>query len=240
MAGEASVGAAGAGEEGFTVSAAVRVTPPKIAEIVDVVAVVTDVVVTVKFALVAPAATVTLAGTLVAVEFSDSDTTAPPLGAAPLKVTAPCEEVPPVTLDGLTPIAVSVAPGGAATISEVNAEPFPNVALRFTFVLAETVDVCTLKVTRSDPAVTLTVAGMAATAGLELPSVTCAPPAGAAPSSTTVAMDVAPPVTISGSRKKDFARVAEGVAFTVSSRVSVVSPTAAEIVTTVSLETACV
>lgn len=244
LAGETSVGADGAGAvAGFTVSGAVRVTPPNTAEIVAVVAVVTDVVVTVKLALVDPAETVTLAGVDTDVALSETETVAPPLGAAPLKVTVPCEEAPPVTLDGLTATAVRVTPGGAGgavTMSEVNAEPLPNLAVRFTFVLVDTANVCTLNVTRSDPAATVIVAGMAATAALELESVTCAPPAGAAPSSTTVAVDVAPPVTISGSRKKDFARVAVGVALTVNCLVCVVSPTTAEIVTTLSLETACV
>ena len=64
---------------------------------------VTLLVVTVKVALVAPAATVTLAGTLAtAVLLLDSVTTAPPLGAAPLRVTVPCEELPPVTLLGFS------------------------------------------------------------------------------------------------------------------------------------------
>ena len=64
---------------------------------------VTLLVVTVKVALVAPAATVTLAGTVAtAVLLLDSVTTAPPLGAAPLRVTVPCEELPPVTLVGFS------------------------------------------------------------------------------------------------------------------------------------------
>ena len=94
-AGETRVGAAGVGgAEGFTVSTAVRVTPAKTAEIVTEVEVVTAVVVTVKLALVAPAGTVTLAGTEVAVEFSESVTTDPPAGAAALRVTVPVEDVP--------------------------------------------------------------------------------------------------------------------------------------------------
>jgi hypothetical protein len=205
-AGDDSVGAEGAGVvAGFTVREAVRVTPSKAAEIVDVVAVVTDVVVTVKLALVDPAGTDTLVGVDTDVELSESATVAPPLGAAPLKVTVPCDELPPVTVDGLTATAVSVTPGGAVTINEVNAEPFPKVALRPTVVSAATMNVCTLKEARSDPAGTVIVAGMTATAVLELLSVTCAPPDGATPSSTTVAMEVSPPDTISGSRKKDFA-----------------------------------
>ena len=101
-AGETKVGAAGVGgAEGFTVSAAVRVTPAKTAEMVAEVEAVTEVVVTVKLALVAPASTVTLAGTFAAVELSESVTTAPPAGAAALKVTVPVEEFPPTTLVGL-------------------------------------------------------------------------------------------------------------------------------------------
>ena len=112
--GEISVGAVGVVDDvgGFTVSAAVRVTPPKTAETVAEVEAVTAVVVTVKLTLLAPAGTVTLAGTAVAPELSESDTTAPPLGAAPLKVTVPVEALPPVTLVGLRLKAESVDPVG--------------------------------------------------------------------------------------------------------------------------------
>lgn len=128
-AGESSVGAAGVagvGEVGgFTVSAAVRVTPAKTAEMVAEVEAVTEVVVTVKFALVAPAGTVTLAGTAVAPELSESDTAAPPLGAAALKMTVPVEALPPVTLVGLRLKAESVGPdggggGGGLTVIAAN------------------------------------------------------------------------------------------------------------------------
>ncbi len=78
--------------------------------------VVTVLVVTLKVAVVAPAATVTLAGTLAtAVLLLESVTTAPPLGAAPLSVTVPCEEVPPVTLVGLKAKADTA---GGVTVSE--------------------------------------------------------------------------------------------------------------------------
>ena len=115
-AGETKVGAAGVGgAEGFTVSAAVRVTPAKTAEMVAEVEVVTELVVTVKLALVAPASTVTLAGTVAAVELSESVTTAPPAGAAALKVTVPVEEFPPTTLVGLRDsaeiVGIVVVPG---------------------------------------------------------------------------------------------------------------------------------
>ena len=63
----------------------------------------TALVLTVNEALVAPAATVTLEGTLaVVVLLLESATCAPPAGAAPLSVTVPVEEFPPVTLTGFS------------------------------------------------------------------------------------------------------------------------------------------
>jgi hypothetical protein len=63
----------------------------------------TDDVVAANVALVAPAAIVTLAGTAAtAVLLLESDTTAPPLGAAPVSVAVPVDALPPTTLDGLT------------------------------------------------------------------------------------------------------------------------------------------
>ena len=65
----------------------------------------TALVLTVKDALVAPAATVTLEGTLAAVVLLlESATCAPPVGAGPLNVTVPVEEFPPVTLVGFSEI----------------------------------------------------------------------------------------------------------------------------------------
>ena len=63
---------------------------------------VTDVVFTVKVAVWLPAATVTEAGTVAAVLLLESETEAPPVGAAVLNVTVPVVDVPPVTLAGLT------------------------------------------------------------------------------------------------------------------------------------------
>lgn len=63
----------------------------------------TAAVVTLKLALLAPAATVTLAGTLAAaVLLLESVTTAPPEGAAAVKLAVPVEALPPTTLLGFT------------------------------------------------------------------------------------------------------------------------------------------
>src|SRR5260221_12796464 len=63
----------------------------------------TALVLTVNVALVAPAATVTLGGTVAAaVLLLESATVAPPAGAARLSVTVPVEEFPPVTLVGFS------------------------------------------------------------------------------------------------------------------------------------------
>jgi hypothetical protein len=99
---------------GFTVSVASLVTPASTAEMVAAVAAVTGVVVTVKLALVAPAGTVTLAGTAAAVELSESVTSAPPAGAALVSVTLPCELPPPVTLPGFSARVFRLAAGGGA------------------------------------------------------------------------------------------------------------------------------
>ena len=66
---------------------------------------VTAPVLTVNVALVAPAATVTLAGVRAAfVLLLDSRICAPPAGAGPLKLTVPVEGLPPTTLVGFRTI----------------------------------------------------------------------------------------------------------------------------------------
>ena len=83
----------------------------------------TALVLTVNVALVAPAATVTLEGTLAAaVLLLESVTCAPPAGADPLSVTVPVEEFPPATLVGFSESEESVGGGGGAgmTVSEAD------------------------------------------------------------------------------------------------------------------------
>ena len=79
-------------------SVAVFDTPPDVAVMVAEVFAVTCVVTTVKLAELAPAGTRTLAGTfamegLLLVRL----TATPPIGAGPLRVTVPVEELPPLT-----------------------------------------------------------------------------------------------------------------------------------------------
>jgi len=85
---------------GFTLRVAVRVVP-SVPEIVTGVEAATALVVTLKVAPVAPAATVTVDPTWADGSLLESATTAPPVGAAPLSVTVPVELFPPVTLVGL-------------------------------------------------------------------------------------------------------------------------------------------
>ena len=84
----------------------------------------TGLVVTANVALVAPAATVTLAGTVADDVLSlDSDTTAPPAGAGPLSVTVPVEELPPTTLDGVTPNELNPTAAGVTVRGAVLVTP---------------------------------------------------------------------------------------------------------------------
>jgi hypothetical protein len=107
---------AGHAAAGFTVKAAVLVTPPALAVIVTDTDAVTGDVATVNPALVAPAATVTLAGTVAtAVLLLESVTTVPPEGAAAVSVTVPLTELPPVTL---AEPRVSALKAGAGALGE--------------------------------------------------------------------------------------------------------------------------
>ena len=79
------------------------------------VALATGVVVTLKFALVAPAGTVTVEETAAAGWLLETATSAPPAGAGPFSVMVPVAEVAPVTLVGLT---ASEDTTGARTVSD--------------------------------------------------------------------------------------------------------------------------
>ena len=98
---------------GVTVSVAVRATP-FVALIVTDLDVVTVTVVTVKVALVAPAATVTLAGTVATeVRLLERVTTVPAVGAGPESVTVPVDGAGPLTVVGFRVKALRI---GAVTV----------------------------------------------------------------------------------------------------------------------------
>src|SRR2546427_8476772 len=127
-----------AATDGVTVNVAAGPTPPTVGMMSDWAAkpMPTGVVV-VKVALVAPAGTVTLAGTLATAPVLASVTTAPPPGAAAVKVTVPVEGLPPTTLVGfkVRDESGSGAPAGL-TVSCAPGEPVLQGAL------AETVTNC--------------------------------------------------------------------------------------------------
>ena len=88
------------------------------AEIVTEVETRTTDVLTAKVALVAPAGTVTLEGTLAAPLLLESMTCAPPAGAGAPSVTVPVEVCrPPITLVGFSVSEKTVGSGGGITVS---------------------------------------------------------------------------------------------------------------------------
>lgn len=107
---------------------AVRVVPLYEAEIVAEVEMRTMDVWTVKVALLAPAGTSTLKGTLAAPLLLESMTCTPPAGATLLKVTVPVENSrPPTTLEGFSVSEVRDGGGGGAgvTVSEADRDAPP-------------------------------------------------------------------------------------------------------------------
>jgi hypothetical protein len=115
------------------------------------VAVFTVAVVTVKVAEVVPCGTVTEAGTLAAEVFElESDTTAPPEGAAAVRVTVPVPDWPLTIVPGLTERLLSAAAGGLTVSPNVAVTPEYE-AVSVTEVELVTVPVVTVKVADVEP-----------------------------------------------------------------------------------------
>jgi hypothetical protein len=145
----------------FIVRVAERVTPPPVAEITTLVVAVTVFVVTVKLALVAPAGTVTVAGTVAAVLLLASVTTSPPEEAGEVRVTVPVEELPPVTLEGFRlPLDTVAAAAAGFTAKVADRVTTPAIAEIATAVDAVTTFVVTVKLALVAPAATVTLAGL--------------------------------------------------------------------------------
>jgi hypothetical protein len=185
-------------DEAFRVRPAVTVLAD-VAVMVTGVAPATLEVVTVKVALVWPAGTETLAGTVAAGLFEVRVTLTPAEPAGAPSVTVPVEELPPVTVVGLseTPIIVPCVVGAPTLIVKLAAELFAEVAVIVTVVLFATLEVVTVNVALVWPAATDTLAGTVA-AWLFDDSPTVTPAAPAAAERVTVPVEELPPVTVDG------------------------------------------
>ena len=171
---------------GFTVIVAVLDTPLRVAVIVKADAAVTGRVVIVKVADVAPAATVTLAGTVPMVVDDDARvTTAPPIGAALVRVTVPVTVLPPVTAVTTVVRLDKTAAGGVTVMVAVPLELFV-VAVMVAFVFAFTVPAVIVKLAVRVPAATVTDTGTLATAESLDERLTTLPPTGALVDKVTV------------------------------------------------------
>jgi len=169
---------------------------PLVAVIVADVDVVTLVVLTVNVAVVAPAATTTVAGT-VAFELLDERLTVVPLGpACPLNVTVPVDVLPPITDVGER--ARPDSPAGLTVKGAVSVVPFKVAEIVAVTVLATPL-VFTVKVTVVWPLNTVAEFGTVALALFD-DSETTVPPVGAGPFRVIVPVDEAPPMTVVGDR----------------------------------------
>ncbi len=158
---------------------------------------------TVNDAAVAPDATVTFAGTVPADALPlVSDTTTPPVGAAPVRVTVPVLFDPSTTVSGFTlkPVSVGLDEAAGATVSTAERVTAPAVAEIVTELVWITDVVATVKVDLVEPLGTVTRAGTDATAPLLLVRSTLWPPEGALADRLTLPVTDAPPVALVGLR----------------------------------------
>jgi hypothetical protein len=217
---------------GVMVKVAVWLTPLNVPVIVTDVDDATAVVFTLNVAVVAPAATVTDAGT-VALAFPEPKVTvAPPVPAGPERVTVPVDGLPPMTDVGLR-VTLRRLAGLMVRVAVRLAEA--NVAVIVALADVATAVVVIVKVAVVAPAATVTEVGSVAFAVLDARE-TAIPPVGAAPLRVTVPVDGLPPMTVDG---ESVSPVSTG-GFIVSVAVFEVPARVAVIVTEAELETAVV
>jgi len=183
---------------GWTVSVAETVFA-KAAEIVAVDWEVMPCVVTVKVALVCPAAMLTVLGTTAKEPLLVKLISTPAGGAGDAKVTVPVDDVPPATVVGSS---VNDEITGSVIVSTADTVLPPAVAEIVALVSPETAKVVTVKVVDVCPAATVTTAGTCAEEAL-LVSPTSAPPAGAGWLKVTVPVEFVPAGTVVGLSVKD-------------------------------------
>ena len=164
---------------------------PILAEMLTAVFAVTAAVVIVNVADVAPAATVTVAGTVALVLFEARVTTLPLGPAGPVNVTVPITGAPPNRADGESVTLDTPAPVTVRTVVFVTE---PAVAVTVTGVSDETGLVLILNVAEVAPAGTVTLAGTVALVEEDF-NVTMVPPVGAPPERVTVPVELVPPTT---------------------------------------------
>lgn len=176
-----------------TLRAAVADWPLAEAPMFAVTSAATATVVTLNVAEVAPATTVTVAGTVAAALSEVRATAWPPVGAGPLIVTVATEVVPPATVVGL-----SDSPDATAGFTVRVAVAVP--ALIVTDLVAVAIGVVvTVKFAKLDPATIVIEAGTVTDASLDEVA-TVRPPVGAGPAMLTTAVEDVPPVTVVGLR----------------------------------------
>jgi len=157
----------------------------------------------VKVTLVAPAGTVTTAGTVTSVLFAEIVTTEPPAGAAEMSLTVPVAVPPAATIDGET-VKLVIMAGWIVNVALRIVPPIFAVIVAAT--LAATTDVVIVKFAEFAPAGMSTFAGTTAELLLE-DRFTNVPLGPAAELTVTVPVEEMPPINSTGLSESDVVKV---------------------------------
>src|SRR5216684_8357688 len=191
-------------DAGITVTVSCCVRPPKDPDTRTLCVAVTAKVVMANVAAVSPFRTVTCAGTLTTEALSlTRGTSAPPLGAGPVRVTVPVAPDPPATFTGVMVSERSARFGGGCTVSGMVWLTPLNDAVMPTTVCVRIVVVSMVKVAVVAPCGTRTLSGTEAIDRSSLVTMTRAPPVPAGLVNVTVALTGRPPTTDAGERTSE-------------------------------------